>query len=103
MDGYQFPDLNNRRVIFKGRRYLVFEVSPDHPFEVFGDDENFVVWDGVNGGSVAAIGTTNADGTFSGELAFSHVTIEVDDAESISDFVKHVRRTQDRYYRECGV
>lgn len=102
MTTYQFPDLTGRNLLFKGRRYVVIEVSKQNPFEIYGDDEDFVVWDGLYGGA-AAVGRLSPDGVYSGELAFSHVAIEVDDANTISDFVKNVKKAEEYYFKGCGV
>ncbi len=99
---YQFPDLTGRKLLFKGRRYVVIEVSKADPFDIFGDDEDFVIWDGLNGGAAAA-GKLTSGGVTCGRLVFSHVEIEVDDATTISKFVKNVRRAQEFYFKGCGV
>ena len=102
MTTYQFPDLTGRNLLFKGRRYIVIEVSKEDPFDIFGDDEDFVVWDGLNWGAAAA-GKLTSGGVTCGRLVFSHVEIEVDDATRISDFVKNVRKAQEYYFKGCGV
>jgi hypothetical protein len=38
MDNYTFPDLSNHKIIYKGRRYIAFEVSQTNPFESMEDD-----------------------------------------------------------------
>ena len=99
---YQFPDFTGRKLLFKGRRYIVIEVSKEDPFDIFGDDEDFVVWDGLNWGAAAA-GKLSSGGVNRGRLVFSHVEIEVDDATTMSDFVKNVRKAQEYYFKGCGV
>ena len=102
MTTYQFPDLTGRKLLFKGRRYIVIKVSKEDPFDIFGDDEDLVVWDGLNWGAAAA-GKLTSGGVTGGRLVFSHVEIEVDDATTISDFVKNVRKAQEYYFKGCGV
>ena len=99
---YQFPDLTGRNLLFKGRRYVVIEVSNQIPFEIYGDNEDFVVWDGLYGGA-AAVGRLSTDGVYSGELAFSHVEIEVNNASTMSEFVKNVKKAEEYYFKGCGV
>jgi hypothetical protein len=99
---YHIPDLTDRDLLYKGRRFVAVAVSRDNPFELFGDDYDFVVWDGLYDG-VAAVGNVSPDGTYSGELAFSHVEIEIEDAKTMSEFIKHVRKAEEYYFKGCGV
>lgn len=99
---YLIPDLTDRQLLYKGRRFVAIVVGRDDPFELFGDDYDFVVWDGLYGG-VAAVGNVKADGNYSGALAFSHVEIEVEDAKTMSEFVKNARKAEEFYFKGCGV
>ena len=101
MDNYTFPDLSNHKIIYKGRRYIAFEVSQSNPFESMEDDADFVVWDGEYDGAVS-YGAINAKGEYEGFLAFSHVEIEIDSAENIRDFVKNSRKAQMQFFRDSG-
>jgi hypothetical protein len=99
---YTFPDFSNHTILYKGRRFVAIAVSKEQPFKHFGDDEDFVVWDGLYDGA-ASCGTITKDGVYKGALAFSHVEIDVDDATSIRDFVKHTNKAEERYFKGCGV
>jgi hypothetical protein len=96
-----FPELGDRSVLFKGRRYIAFSVSESLPFEGYESDYDFVVWDGLYD-AAAAVGNLSDDGSVTGELAFSHVEIEVERCESMREFVQRVRKAQERYFRDSG-
>lgn len=98
MDNYTFPDLSNHKIIYKGRRYIAFEVSQSNPFESMEDDADFVVWDGEYDGAVS-YGTITSDGDFEGFLAFSHVEIEVESADNIRDFLKNYKKSDLQYFK----
>ena len=61
----------------------------------------FVIWDGMYDAAVA-VGTVMEDGTVKGELAFSHVEIEIPTSKSMIDFVRYTRKAQERFFRESG-
>ena len=93
MSNYTFPDLSNHKIIYKGRRYIAFEVSQIKPFESMEDNAAFVIWDGEYDAAVS-YGTINAKGEYEGFLAFSHVEIEIDSVENIRDCVKNSSKAQ---------
>ena len=98
MSNYTFPDLNNHKIIYKGRRYIAFEVSQSNPFESMDDVADFVVWDGDCNVAVS-YGTITSDGGFEGFLAFSHVEIEVESADNIRDFLKNYKKSDLQYFK----
>ena len=98
MSNYTFPDLSNHKIIYKGRRYIAFEVSQSNPFESMEDDADFVVWDGEYDVAVS-YGTITSDGGFEGFLAFSHVEIEVESADNIRDFLKNYKKSDLQYFK----
>lgn len=99
---YNFPDFSGYKILYKGRRFVAIAVSKKHPFEHYGDDEDFVVWDGLYDG-VASCGKILKSGIFKGQLAFSHVDIDVNDAKSIREFVKNTVKAEEYYFKGCGV
>ena len=99
---YSIPDFSLYQILYKGRRFVAIAVSEESPFDIYGDEEDFVIWDGLYGG-VASRGTITKDGVFKGGLAFSHVEIDVDDATSIREFVKHTNKAEECYFKGCGV
>lgn len=99
---YTFPDFSKHTVLYKGLRYIAIAVSKDQPFDHYGDNDDFVVWDGLYGG-VASCGKINKDGVCKGRLAFSHVEIDVNEAESIREFVTNTNEAVERYFKGCGI
>ena len=96
-----FPDLSGRQILYNGRRYIAFAVSAAAPFDGYETDYNFVIWDGMYDAEVA-VGMVMDDGTVTGELAFSHVEIEIPTSKSMSEFVRRTRKAQERFFRESG-
>ena len=101
---YTFPDLSNREVLYKGRRFVVFAVSAERPFDGCGQDGgcDFVVWDGKDAG-VISCGKVTRQGVFRGSLAFSHVDIDVDDASSPREFVSNSHKKAEWYFKGIGL
>lgn len=50
---YKKPILNGHKVLYKGRRYWVFEVSKEFPFHGCEDIDKIVVYDGVYNNEIA--------------------------------------------------
>jgi len=42
---YKTPVLSNHNILYKGKRYWIFEVSKDHPFEGYESISSFVLFD----------------------------------------------------------
>jgi hypothetical protein len=101
MSVYTFPNLSNHKIIYKGRRYIAFEVSQSNPFESMEDHADFVVWDGEYDAAVS-YGTINSKGGFEGFLAFSHVEIEIDSAGNSREFVKNSSKAQMQFFKDSG-
>ena len=102
---YTFPDLSNREVLYKGRRFVVFAVSKKRPFDGYGEDGkcDFVVWDGKDPAEVISCGKVTRQGVFRGSLAFSHVDIDVDDAPSPREFVANSQKKAESYFKGIGL
>ena len=98
---YNFPNLSNYKIIYKGRRYIAFQISKLIPFESMEYFADFVVWDGLYDAAVS-YGIINSKGVFEGRLAFSHVEIEIDSAENIRDFVQNSRKSQMLFFKDCS-
>ena len=96
---YSFPWQYDDQVIYKGQRYRVFLISKSKPY--LDDFDGFIVWDGLFDAALAK-GEVSEDGVYSGELAFSHVTVEIPTATSIKDFVANTKREQERFFDDSG-
>jgi hypothetical protein len=44
---YTFPDVSQYTILYKGRRYIAIVVSKDIPFEIYGAEGGFLIWDGL--------------------------------------------------------
>jgi hypothetical protein len=97
-----FADFSRHKPLNKSRRYIAIAISKEIPFEIYGAEEGFLIWDGLYGG-VASRGTITKDGVFKGGLAFSHVEIDIDDATSIREFVKNTKKAAECNFKGCGV
>ena len=97
---YSFPPQFEAHTIYKGRRYKAFLLSKDNSYLDYVD--GFIVWDGLYDAAVAK-GECSDDGVYSGELLFSHVTIEVPSANSLRDFVENAKREQERFFKDSGI
>ena len=103
---YEFPDLSNREVLYKGRRFVVFAVNKERPFDGYGEDGecDFVVWDGKDPAGVISCGKVTSQGVFRGSLGwFSHVDIDVDDAPSPREFVANSHKKAEWYFKTIGL
>ena len=101
MSNYNFPDLTPYKILYKGRRYVAFEVEKNISFEEFGQENDFVVWDGLYD-TTLAYGNYEKDGTYKGFLAFTVVEFEIENSASIKEFVEKCKKEQERYFKECG-
>ena len=96
---YSFPSQYDDQVIYKGQRYRVFLISKTKPYLDYFD--GFIVWDGLFDAALAK-GELSEDGLYTGELAFSHVTVEIPPTTSIKDFVANAKREQERFFEDSG-
>lgn len=102
---YSKPELDGHKVLYKGRRYWVFEVSADHPFE--GEEEYYdlVFWDGFYGAVITG-GATGDDGVIRGFIQYGQGGIDVQGMtvrEFVDDCVatcEWIQREVDRGIRE---
>lgn len=60
-----FADFSRHKPLNKSRRYIAIAISKEIPFEIYGAEEGFLIWDGLYGG-VASRGTITKDGVFKG-------------------------------------
>jgi len=98
---YQFPDISKDQILYKGRRYLMFAIDPEHPFSGFEKNFTCVVWDGSMGVELA-VGNINANGKYYGELTCSHVGIDVPESETPKEFVSWAASQNDWYFKSVG-
>lgn len=97
---YSFPSQYSDQVIYKGQRYRIFLISKTKPY--LDQLDGFIVWDGLYDAALAK-GELSEDGVYTGELAFSHVTIEIPSATSLKDFLENAKREQGNFFKDSGV
>ena len=101
MTAYKQPKLAGHKILYKGRRFIAFEINKQFPFESFEDRFQFAIFDGLYDATLA-VGIINPNGTYQGELAFSIVEITIPPCKSIRDFLDIASKEQERYFRTCG-
>lgn len=95
---YSFPKvLDELKCLYKGRRYRAYAVGRETPFDDYHESGNFIIYDGLYDG-VSAVGTATEEKVV-GELAFSHVGIEIPEAQNMREFVKAASKEQEDYHR----
>lgn len=98
----KFPQLSGHKILYRGRRYIAFEVDEEHPFDEWEDSAQFLVWDGLYGWPLA-VGKVSSNGLLSGELLLAHVDIGVDDARTMPEFILNTRKAAAYYSRAIGL
>ena len=73
---YIYPELNGHKVLYKGKRFWVFEISSEFPFE--GREEYFdvIVYDKYLGGAMAGAKKNTTKG-YEGDIFDTLQTIEI--------------------------
>lgn len=72
---YIYPDLNGHKILYKGKRFWVFEISTEYPFEGMEKHCHVIVYDKEYGCDIAGA-QKNADG-YSGSLIGPQESVEV--------------------------
>lgn len=102
MSKYKFPNLIDNTILYKGKRYVAIATSATDSSNNKTECVQFIVWDGLYDAEVSN-GATSADGSFIGFLSFTHVEIEIQSSNTIQGFVKNSAKTQQRYFKDCGM
>lgn len=85
---YTPPNLVNHKVIYKGKRYWVFEVNSENPYEDAEKFSSLLVFDKLYG-AVAAFCNRISDSEYEGEIPIGQNSIEIK-AKNIKDLVAEV-------------
>jgi hypothetical protein len=101
MTAYKQPKLNGHKILYKGRRFIAFEISKQFPFESFEDSYQFAIFDGLYDATLA-VGVINTKGAYQGELAFSVVEISIPPCKTIREFLDIAIKEQEAYFKTCG-
>ena len=90
MNKYTQPDINDHKVLYKGRRYWVFEVSEIHPYRGYEDIASFVFYDGLLDIDIGW-GHINEKGEIEGTIPYGQHSLDVKEW-SIRDFVRNMAK-----------
>jgi hypothetical protein len=88
---YLKPKLNGHNVLYKGRRYWVFEVSEDFPFYGSEEIDKIIVYDGVYDKDVCWC-HVNEKGEFEGSVPYGQHGLPVS-GKTVRDLVDDVSKT----------
>ena len=88
---YSKPKLNGHKVLYKGRRYWVFEVSDEFPYGGSEKIDKIVVYDGVYDTDVCWC-HINDKGEFEGSVPYGQHTLGVS-GTTVRDLVDDVSKT----------
>jgi hypothetical protein len=77
MSKYTPPKLNGHKILYKGKRYWVFEIDKDHPFENMEDVCSIIVYDKFCDG-IASYCNYRDDGTIIGDIPYSQQSIDIE-------------------------
>ena len=72
---YIYPELNGHKVLYKGKRFWVFEISSEFPFEGHEDNCDVIVYDKDLGGAMAGAKKTTKG--YEGDIFNILYTIEI--------------------------
>lgn len=73
---YIEPKLNGQKILYKGKRYWVFEMDKSLPYDNFEDVCDAIVYDKLYGAEVVFI-TYLPDGTLRGDMAYGQGSIDM--------------------------
>ena len=94
---YTEPTLKNHKILYKGKRYWVFEIDKEHPFENMEDVCSIIVYDKFCNG-IACYCNYKEDGTIVGDIPYSQQSIDIGgkDGRDISSQVDYWTRWIER-------
>lgn len=78
---YTPPKLNGQNVLYKGRRYWVFEINKDHPYDTYEDCCDTIVYDKFFG-TEAAFAIRQKDGSYEGDIPYGQQSIDFKAADA---------------------
>ena len=98
---YTQPKLNGNNVIYKGKRYWIFE-SNENDFQGFNkSDCELIFYDKLYDGVLALITKVNTKKTSWKADLLTHVEISYT-FDSMEDLIKSVPKLMDQYFKDCN-
>jgi hypothetical protein len=97
---YTPPVLDGHKILYKGKRYWVFEVDEEYPFEGYEKDCRYLIFDKSYGGCVISWCERDDDGSFKGYIQYGQGFIEVEGKtpkeliQSVVKSFKWIERTE---------
>jgi uncharacterized protein YuzB (UPF0349 family) len=74
---YTEPKLTEHEILYKGKRYWVFRIDKDHPFENYEEDCSYVVFDKEYGCVISWCERVDGD-SFKGYIQYGQGSIDVE-------------------------
>lgn len=99
MNKFNFSEFSESQIIYKGNRFIAFLIKDQ--LKSSHQQNRFIVWDRLYDAELSR-GIQQFNGKCTGELSFSHVSIEVKPSKSIAEFVRNSAKEQERYFKACG-
>lgn len=96
---YSRPNLHGHKTLYKGKRYWVFEVSSEYPFEGYEEEFSLVLYDCLYGGVIT--GGKMEEGKLKGYIQFGMGSIDVSGV-TLRDFIEDAKATSNWVSREFG-
>ena len=100
MKKYIRPKLAGHKVLYKGLRYWLFEISPSLPFKGYEDYYNIVLYDCLYDGVITG-GRIDDDGVIRGDVQFGQGNIDVS-AQTLTEFIGNSIAASDWAHKESG-
>jgi hypothetical protein len=97
---YTLPKLTSHKVPYKGRRYWVFEVNKEHPYDTYEDCCDTIVYDKFFGIEVA-FANKQKDGSYKADIPYGQQSIDITavDPKDLVDTVIYWERWMKRESR----
>ncbi len=97
---YKQPTVGDNKVVYKGKRYWIIELSGKDEIEGFGSDFcQYLMYDKLYEGILATI-VRDDKGTLTASL-MSHVELSYD-FQDMKELIRSVPLHADAYYKACG-
>ena len=95
---YIYPDLNGHKVLYKGKRFWVFEISSEFPFNGMEEFCQVIVYDKEYGCEIA--GAENSTNGYFGSLIGPQESVEVSGGSPVEllDSVIYASRNYEKHF-----
>ena len=94
---YSRPELAGNRVLYKSPRFVMFEVSREHPHFGYEEQCTVMLWDGLWDGYLS-FGDLAEDGMYTGVLPLAG-EFEIPAAKSAREFIDNAKIVANNYFK----